>query len=126
MATENIAGHMPGRGHVLDGVARKEIADQLRRGDFMQEMIGRIGVNLESMTKAHLLRRDASDLRKAFVDELRGDNGMFALQRVGSGQIIIFAGIDDDASRGVNAPGEEMINEGALHINIAENNAVER
>src|SRR6266487_4503788 len=86
----------------------------------MQQVVRRCRINFEGMTETHLLGWNTSDLREAFVDELRGDNGVLGFECIGSSQIIIFTGIDNDASSGIDAPGEEVIDKRAFHVDVAD------
>jgi hypothetical protein len=46
--------------------------------------------------------------------------------RVGGGQVVVFAGVDDDAGVGIDHAREELVDEGALHVDVAEDDAVHR
>ncbi len=41
------------------------------------------------------------------------------------GQIVVLAGVDDDAGISVDNAGEELVHDGALHVDVAEQNAVQ-
>src|SRR5207237_10529996 len=82
-------------------------------------------INFKSMAKAHLLRWNASDLRKTLVNELGRDHGMLCFEGISSCQIVILACIDNDPSSSVDTAGEELIDKRAFHINIAKDNTIE-
>ena len=126
MTAKDVAGHMPGRRHVFDGIARKQVADELRRSDLVQQVIGRGRVDFEGVTQAQLLRWDTRDLRETLVDELRGNHGMFRFERVVGRQIVILTCVDDDTGGSVDAAREKLVDQRASHIDIAKDNAVQR
>ena len=50
---------------------------------------------------------------------------MSLLIGVGGGQIVVFARVDDNASKAVDYAREILVNQCALHIDVAEQNTVE-
>src|SRR5207249_3589747 len=95
------------------------------RGNLMQEVIRGRRIYLKGVSKPHLLRWNTRDLREPFVDELRGHDGMLSFEGIGGRQVVILAGIDDDASGSINASRKKLINKGAFEIDIAKNDAIE-
>ena len=43
---------------------------------------------------------------------------------IGGRQVVVLAGVDDDAGEGVDHPGEVLVDERALHVDVAEEDAV--
>ena len=44
---------------------------------------------------------------------------------VGGGQVVVLAGVDHHAGIGVDGTGEGLVYQGALHIDVAEQDAVQ-
>lgn len=50
---------------------------------------------------------------------------MGLLHRVGGGQVVVLTGVDDHARIGVDGAGEGLVHQGALHVDVAEQDAVQ-
>ena len=51
---------------------------------------------------------------------------MRGLDRVGGGEVVVLAGVDDDAGAGVDLAAEALVDEGAHRVDVAEEDAVHR
>ena len=98
VAVEDVAGLELGRRHPLDGVPVEDLPDQLRLRHLEEEAVLDPGVDLEGVAEAHLLFAEAGALGERLVDELRGEDGVRLLHRVGGGEVVVLAGVDDDAA----------------------------
>ena len=123
---EDVAGHVLGRRHVFQAGLGKHLAHQLRVGQLPQETVFQLGVDLEGVTEADLIRLQAREIGELLIDELRGQHGVGRVIGVGGGQVVVFAGVDDDAGIGIDHAREKLVDEGALHVDVAEDDAVHR
>lgn len=78
------------------------------------------------MAQTHLLLAHTGVLGKGLVQELRGQHRMGGGNSVVGGQIVILTGVDDNAGVAVDNTGEVLVYDGALHVDVAEQDAVER
>ena len=126
MALENVAGHVFGRRHVFQAGVGEHLAHQLRVRQLPQKTVLHLGVNLEGVAQAHLVGLETGQVGKLLVDQLRGQHRVCRLVSVGGGQVVVFAGVDDDAGVGIDHAREELVDEGALHVDVAKDDAVHR
>ena len=73
------------------------------------------GIHLESVAEAHLLRGHMRAVSKLLVDELTCQHCVGGQIRIVRGEVVVFAGVDDDARIGVNEAGEELVDHRTLH-----------
>ena len=125
VAAENIAGHELRGGHILQRGLGEDLPGHLRLGQLIQEGVLHAGVHLECMAQTHLLLPHAGPQSEGFVEELGGQHGVGAGDSIVGGQVVILAGVDDHAGITVDDAGEILVDDGALHIDVAEQNAVE-
>lgn len=92
----------------------------------VQERILHGGIHLERVAQTHLLLAHTGGLGKGLVDELGGQHGVGRGDSVVGGQIVILTGVDDNAGIAVDDTGEVLVHDGALHIDVAEQDAVQR
>ena len=65
-------------------------------------------------------------VREELVEQLRHRHRVRRLDRVGGGEVVVLAGVDDDAGAGVHLPGEPLVDERADRVDVAEQDAVHR
>lgn len=78
------------------------------------------------VAQTHLLLAHTGVLGKGLVQELRGQHRMGGGNSIVGGQIVILTGVDDNAGVAVDNTGEVLVYDGALHVDVAEQDAVER
>src|SRR5674476_119152 len=124
VAVEDVAWHVLGRRHVLERVAREELPDQLRIGDLVHDLIGFGRVDLEGVPEPDLPRFQVGAQCEGLVDEVGADDREALLEGVGGGEVVVLAGVDDDAGAGVDQTREVLVDERALHVDVTEDDAV--
>ena len=77
------------------------------------------------MAQTHLLLTHTGGLGEGFVQELGSQHRVSAGDSVVGGQIVVLTGVDDNAGITVDNTGEVLVNDGTLHIDVAEQDAVE-
>ena len=85
-----------------------------------------VGIDLERVAESDLPALEPGVEGEPLVDELRGEDGGRLLDGVGRRQVVVFARVDDDAGRRVDAAREVLVDEGPEGIDVAEDDAVER
>ena len=65
-------------------------------------------------------------VREVLVEQLGHGHRVRRLDRVGGGEVVVLAGVDDDAGPGVDLPGEPLVDERADRVDVAEQDAVHR
>ncbi len=123
---EDVARLVLGRGHPLDGVAVEDLPDELRLGDLEEERVLEPGVDLVGVAEPHLLLAQTRAQGERLVDELAGEDGVRLLDRVGRRQVVVLAGVDDDAGARDEPPRDVLVDEGAAHVDVAKEDAVHR
>ena len=121
---EHVAGHVLGRRHVLQRRVREELADQLRVRKLEQERVGHGGVDLERVAEAELAVGQARLLAEELIHQLADHDRVRGVDRVGRRQVVVLAGVDDDAGPGVDLPGEPLVDERPARVDVAEDDAV--
>ena len=124
VAVEDVAGHVLGRRHVLERVAGEQLPDQLGVGDLVDDLVGLGRVDLEGVPEPDLPGLQVGAQCEGLVDEVRADDREALLEGVGGGEVVVLAGVDDDAGAGVDEPREVLVDERALHVDVAEDDAV--
>ena len=102
VALEDVAGHVLGGRHVLERVAGEQLPDELRVGDLVDDLVGRRGVDLERVAEADLPRLEVGAQGEGLVDEVRADDRVALLEGVGGREVVVLAGVDDDAGARVD------------------------
>ena len=126
MAPEDIAGHELCRGHVFKRSLGEDLAGHLSLGELQQEAVLKHGIHLESVSESHLFLGKTGYESQLLVDDVGGQYGVGSLDCIGSGQVVVLSGIDDDSGKSVDHPGEELVYHRSLHVDVAEQDAVER
>ena len=126
MGEEDVARLVLGRGHPLDGVAVEDLPDELRLRDLQQKRVLEPGVDLVGVPQPHLLLDEAGAKGERLVDELAREHGVGPVDRVGRRQVVVLAGVDDDAGARDEPPRHVLIDEGAAHVDVAKEDAVHR
>src|SRR5665647_480959 len=124
VALEDVTRHVLGGRHVLERIAGEELADELRIGDLVHDLVGRGRVDLEGMPETDLPGLKVGTQREGLVDEVGADDRVALLEGVGRGEVVVLAGVDDDAGAGVDQAAEVLVDEGALHVDVAEDDAI--
>ena len=70
--------------------------------------------------------RQARREGEALVQELAREDRVRLLDRVGRRQVVVLAGVDDDAGPGVDHPAELLVDERPVHVDVAEEDSVHR
>ena len=83
----------------LMGCAVEDLPDELRLRDLEEEAVLEPGVDLVRVAEPHLLLAEAGAQRERLVDELAREDGVRLLDGVGGGEVVVLAGVDDDAAR---------------------------
>ena len=78
------------------------------------------------MAQTHLLLTHAGTQSESLVQELRSQNGMSAGDSIVGGQIVVLTGIDDNAGITIDDTREVLVNDGTLHVDVTEQDAVQR
>ena len=110
----------------LMGCAVEDLPDELRLGDLEEEAVLEPRVDLVGVAEAHLLLAQAGAQGERLVDELAGEDGVRLLHGVGGGQVVVLAGVDDDAGARDDPPRDVLVDEGAAHVDVAEEDPVHR
>ena len=110
----------------FNGASGKICALELCLRNLIDETILEVWIDLEGVAESDLPVGHARAMGELLVDELGREYGRGLIDRVGGREVIVLAGIDDDARIGIEHPAEVLVHERALHINIAEQNAVHR
>src|SRR5665647_2006199 len=124
VAVEDVARHVLGGRHVLERVAREELPDQLRIGDLVHDLVGFGRIDLEGVPEPDLPRLQIGAQREGLVDEVGADHREALLEGVGGGEVVVLPGVDDDAGTGVDQTREVLVDERALHVDVAEDDPV--
>ena len=125
VATEDVARHELGGRHVFQRRVGEDLAGHLCLREFHEEAVFEHRVHLEGVTQAHLLFRQTGNLGQLLVDEVGGQHGMRGFHGVGGGQVVVLTRVDDDAREAVDDTAHILVDEGALHVDVAEQDAVE-
>ena len=125
VTAENVAGHELRGGHVLQRGVGEDLAGHLRLGQLVEEGVLHGGVHFEGVAQTHLLLAHTGVLGKGLVQELGGQNGVGGGDGVVGGQIVVLTGVDDHAGIAVDHAGEVLVHDGALHVDVAEQDAVQ-
>ena len=126
IALEHVAGHVPRGRHPLERRLREQVARQHGVGELEAERVGHLGVDLEGVAEAELPVLEAGLLGEVLVEELAGGDRVRGLDRVGGGEVVVLAGVDDDAGAGVDLAAEALVDEGADRVDVAEEDPVHR
>ncbi len=126
VAAEDVAGHVPRRRHPLERRLREQGARQQRVRELEPEAVGQCWVDLERVAEAELPVLEAGLLGEVLVEQLADRDRVRGLDRVGGGQVVVLAGVDDDAGPGVHLAAEPLVDEGADRVDVAEEDAVHR
>ena len=124
VAEEDVALLVLGGRHVLDRTAGEELPDHHRHRELAQERVLAGRIDLEGMAEADQLLLHSGEAGEGLVDQLRGDHGVRRLVRVGRGDVVVLAGVDDDLREGADAAREVLVAERALHVDVAEEDPV--
>ena len=124
VAGEHVAGHVLGRRHVLQRRIGEQLPDQLGMGQLEQERVRHLGVDLERVPQAELGVGEPRLAAEVLVQQLRHHHGVRRVHRVGGGQVVVLAGVDDDAGPRVHLPGEPLVDERPHRVDVAEDDAV--
>ena len=125
MAAEDVAGHELRGRHVLQGSVGEDLSCHLRLGQLQQEAVFGHGIHFECVAQTHLPFLDVGQNSELFVDHLGSQNGVRRFDRVVGRQVVIFAGVEDNAAVADDDSGEELVYNGSLHVDVAEQNAVQ-
>ena len=125
-ALEDVAGHVAGRRHPLERRVGEQLAGQHRVGELEAERVGDVGVDLEGVSEAELPVLEAGLLGEVLVEELADGDRVRGLDGVGGGEVVVLAGVDDDAGAGVDLAAEALVDEGADRVDVAEEDPVHR
>ena len=126
MAAEHVAGHELGGRHVLQGGVGENLTGHLGLSELIEEAVFHVGVNLKGVAQAHLILGQSGPQGKGLVEELGGQHGVGLLHGVGGGQVVVLAGVNHHARIGVDGAGEGLVHQGPLHVDVPEQNAVQR
>ena len=96
---EDVAGLVLGRRHPLDGVPVEDLPHELRLRDLEEEAVLEPRVDLVTRARALSAPREPRAHGEGLVDELAREDGVRLLDRVGRGEVVVLAGVDDDAAR---------------------------
>ena len=88
------------------------------------ERVGQVGVDLEGVPQTELPVLEARLLGEVLVQQLAGGHRVRGLDGVGGGQVVVLAGVDDDAGAGVHLSAEPLVDERAHRVDVAEEDAV--
>ena len=125
MAAEDVAGHELCGRHILQRCLREDFAKHLSLRQFQQEAVFQRRVHFKGVTQTHLLFGETCQKSKLFVDEVGGKHCVSLLYSVGGGEVVVLAGVDDNACIAVYYAAHELVNKRALHIDVAEQDTVE-
>ena len=78
------------------------------------------------MPEAELPVLEAGLLGQRLVEQLADGDGVRLVDGVGGGEVVVLAGVDDDPGAGVHHPAEPLVDEGALRVDVAEEDPVHR
>jgi hypothetical protein len=112
--------------HVLERRVWEALTRELRLREAKQKAVFEVGVDLVRVAEADLRVGHPRRARELFVDELRGEHGRRLFHGVGRGQVVVLAGVDHDARARVEHAREVLVDERALHVDVAEEDAVHR
>ena len=126
VAAEHVAGHVPGRRHPLQRRLREQVAGQHRVRELEPERVGDLGVDLERVAQPELPVLEPRLLGEVLVEELAGGDRVRGVDRVGGGEVVVLAGVDDDPGAGVDLAAEALVDEGAHRVDVAEEDPVHR
>ena len=87
---------------------------------------GRSGSISNAWPEAELPVSEPCLLRERLVQQLADRDGVRGVHRVGGGEIVVLAGVDDDPGAGVHLPGEALVDECAHRVDVAEEDPVHR
>ena len=125
MATEDVARHELRRGHVFQRGFGEDFAGHLCLSQLQQEAVLEHRVHLKGVTQTHLLLGQTCHEGELLVDEVRSQHRVGSLDSVGGGQIVVLTRVDDDAGKAIDDAAHVLVDERALHVDVAEENAVE-
>ncbi len=76
------------------------------------------------MAEADLPRLEVGAQGEGLVDEVGADHRVALLEGVRGREVVVLAGVDDDAGAGVDQAAEVLVDERPLHVDVAEDDAV--
>ena len=124
VATEHVAGHVPRGRHPLQRCRREQLAGEQRVGQLHPERVRQVRVDLEGVSEPELPVLETGLLGEVLVEQLARGHRVRGLDRVGGGEVVVLAGVDDDAGAGVHLPAEPLVDERAHRVDVAEEDAV--
>ena len=126
VAAEHVSGHVLRRRHVLQRRVGKDLPRRLSLGDLEEKSVFERRVDLERVPESDLPVLETGVEREPLVDELRGEDRGCLFDRISRRQIVVLAGIDHDARRGVDPSRETLVDEGSHGVDVPEEDAVQR
>ena len=125
MSFEDVAGHKLGRRHVLQSGLGEDFSCHLRLCQLHQETVFRIRVHFEGVAQTHLLFGNVCQHCKLLVDELRCRYRVRCFDSIVGREVIILAGVEDDAAVADDYAGHVLIDQRSLHVDVSEQDAVD-
>ena len=125
VATENVTRHELGGRHVFQRSLREDFTQHLRLCQLIEETVLQHGVHLKGVAQALLLLGQTGQQSQLLVDEVGCQHRVCLLVGIGSGEIVVLASVDDNTCEAIDNAAEILVNQRALHVDVAEKNAVE-
>ena len=124
VAAEHVAGHVPRGRHPLQRCRREQLAREQCVGQLHPERVGQVRVDLEGVSEPELPVLEAGLLGEVLVEQLARGHRVRGLDGVCGGEVVVLAGVDDDARAGVHLAAEPLVDERAHRVDVAEEDAV--
>ena len=116
MPFEDVAGHVFGRRHVFQRRVGEDLARELRLRDLEEKAVLEVGIDFVGVAQDRSGVGHAGAMRELFVDELRREHGRRLFHRIGGREIVVFAGVDDDAGVRIEHAAEVLVDERPLML----------
>ena len=95
-------------------------------GELEPERLRQVGVDLEGVPEADLRVRQTGLLGEELVEQLAHRDRVRRLDRIGGRQVVVLAGVDDDAGAGVHLTRIPLVHKGSDRVDVAEEDPVHR
>ena len=124
VAAEDVAGLVLGGRHPLERCVGEDLPHELRLRDLEEEAVLDAGSISKAWPRPICSSFRPARLANASLMNCEASDRVGLLHGVGGGEVVVLAGVDDDAGARDDPAREVLIDEGAPHVDVAEEDAV--
>ncbi len=112
-------------GIYFSGSLGEDLPGHLGLRQLIEEAVLQHRIDLKGVAQTHLLLGQAGQQGQLFVDQVGSQHRVSLLDRVGCGEVVVLARVDDYAGEAVDYARHILIDQRALHIDVPEEDAVQ-